>query len=120
VSCPAIAAVRPADVILLVSEPTPFGFHDLKLAREAFEPLEKPMGVIVNRAGLGDEALYQYCREVELPILLEIPFDRRIAEAYSQGRVIAEARPEYRQGFLDLAGRIRDLAAAPLLEARHA
>jgi len=120
VSCPAIAAVRPADVILLVSEPTPFGFHDLKLARAAFEPLDKPMGVVVNRAGLGDKALYEYCRETDLPILLEIPFDRRIAEAYAQGLVIAEARPEYRQGFLDLAGRVCDLAAAPLLEARRA
>lgn len=119
-SCPAITAVSGADVIILVSEPTPFGFHDLKLAREAFESMGRPMGVVVNRAGLGDEALYNYCAATNLPILLEIPFDRAIAEAYSEGLVISEARPEYKKAFQSLAGRIRDLAAGFGLETKHA
>jgi MinD superfamily P-loop ATPase len=109
-SCPAIAAVSKADAILLVSEPTPFGFYDLKLAREAFNPLGKPMGLVINRAGLGNRDLYDYAQETDLPILLEIPFDRQVAEAYSEGLVIVEARPEYRPEFEKLAAGIRKLA----------
>jgi MinD superfamily P-loop ATPase len=108
-SCPAINAVLKADIIVLVSEPTPFGFHDLKLAREAFQPLNKPMGVVVNRAGLGDDSLYTYCRATGLPILMEIPFDRDIARAYSEGLVIAESVDTYRVKFEVLRDRIRML-----------
>ena len=120
VSCPAVNAVKEADVIVLVSEPTPFGYHDLKLAREAFDALGKPMGVVVNRAGLGDKALYNYCRATNLPILLEIPFDRRVARAYSEGKVVAEACPEYRGRFNELVSRIRELASADIPEALNA
>ena len=119
-SCPAIAAVSGADAILLVSEPTPFGFHDLKLAREAFTPLGVPMAVVVNRAGIGDDSLHTYCRTTGLPILMEIPFDRRVADAYSRGRVVSEAIPELKARFEDLARRVRALAAAPAQEAHHA
>ena len=90
VSCPAVNAVLDSDVILLVTEPTPFGFHDFRLAWEAFAPLGKPMGVVVNRAGLGHEGIYRFCGEQGLPILAEIPYDRVIAEAYARGRIIAE------------------------------
>jgi len=93
-SCPAINAVLPSDLILLVTEPTPFGFHDFRLAHEAFAPLQKPMGVVINRAGLGDRSVQDYCRSQHLPILAEIPFDRRLAEAYSKGQVLAEALPD--------------------------
>jgi len=109
-SCPAIAAVSKSDAIVLVSEPTPFGFHDLKLAREAFYPLGKPMGLVINRAGMGDRDLYDYARDTGLPILLEIPFDRKVAEAYSEGLVIVQARPEYRPDFEKLAAGIGKLA----------
>ncbi|MBU2550794.1 MAG: ATP-binding protein [Proteobacteria bacterium] len=119
-SCPPINAVRRADVIVLVSEPTPFGYHDLKLAREAFAPLGKPMGLVVNRAGLGDNQLYDYCRATGLPLLMEIPFDRRVAQAYSEGRVVIEACPEYAEAFGELVGRIRDLAVCERIEARRA
>jgi len=110
VSCPAVNAVMDSDAILLVTEPTPFGFYDLKLAREAFEPLGRPMGVVVNRAGLGDRSVHDYCQESGLPILAEIGFDRRVAEAYSKGLIVAEALPEVRQTFLELADRARGLA----------
>ena len=108
-SCPAINAVKDSDLILLVTEPTPFGLHDLKLAREAFEPLNNPMAVVINRCGLGDRAVYDYCKATGLPILAEIPFDRDVAEAYSQGRLAAEVSDEYMRLFQSLAHSIRDL-----------
>ena len=93
VSCPAVNAVLDSDVIVLVTEPTPFGFYDFQLAWEAFAPLGKPMGAVVNRAGLGNDAIYRFCREKGLPILAEIPYDRAIAEAYARGRIIADSLP---------------------------
>ena len=110
VSCPAVNAVIDSDVIILVTEPTPFGFYDFKLAWEAFAPFGKPMGTVVNRAGLGTDDIYRFCRDKRLPILAEIPFDRVIAEAYAHGRIIAEVSPELRETFVSLRGKIRDLA----------
>ena len=111
VSCPAVNAVLDSDVIILVTEPTPFGVYDFQLAWEAFAPLGKPIGAVVNRAGLGGHnAIYEFCRAKNLPILAEIPYDRAIAEAYAQGRIIAEISPEIRKIFLDLMNRIRRLA----------
>ena len=85
VSCPAISAVIDSDCIVLVTEPTPFGFHDFKLAWEAFAPLGKPMGAVINRAGIGDDSVQLFCRKNGIPIWAEIPYDRAIAEAYSRG-----------------------------------
>ena len=99
-----------SDVILLVTEPTPFGFHDFRLAWEAFAPLGKPMGAVVNRAGLGHEAIYRFCGEKGLPILAEIPYDRAIAEAYARGRIIAEVSSGLQETFVSLLNKIRDLA----------
>jgi MinD superfamily P-loop ATPase len=119
VSCPAVAAVIESDVIVLVTEPTPFGAFDLRLAHQAFQPLGKPMGAVVNRAGTGNDEVYRFCREVDLPILEEIPFDRRIAEAYSRGEIIAQTFPELGDRFARLARTLRSMAAQ-LPEARHA
>jgi len=69
----------------MVTEPTPFGLHDLKVATEVVEQLGVPMGVIVNFAGIGDRGVYHFCKEHGLPILMEIPYDRKIAELYSRG-----------------------------------
>jgi MinD superfamily P-loop ATPase len=110
VSCPAVNAVMDSDVIILVTEPTPFGFYDFQLAWEAFAPLGKPMATVVNRAGLGNDDIYRFCRDKRLPILAEIPFDRAIAEAYARGRIIAEVSPEFRATFVSLRGKIRALA----------
>ena len=110
VSCPAVNAVIDSDVIILVTEPTPFGFYDFQLAWEAFTPLGKPMGTVVNRAGLGNDDIYRFCRDKRLPILAEIPFDRAIAEAYAHGRIIAEVSPELRETFVSLRDKIRGLA----------
>ena len=101
-SCPVIAAVRDADFVLLVTEPTPFGLNDLKLAVGMVQELGLPFGVVVNRVGIGDDRVHAYCAEENIPILLEIPDDRRIAEAYSRGTLLVDALPEYRGLFLDL------------------
>ncbi|MGL1861848.1 MAG: ATP-binding protein [Pseudodesulfovibrio sp.] len=99
VSCPAISAVMDADCIVLVTEPTPFGFHDFKLAWEAFAPLGKPMGAVINRAGIGDTKVQDFCRNAAIPIWAEIPYAREIAEAYSEGAVIAQAVESLRETF---------------------
>lgn len=101
-SCPVIATLRGADFVLLVTEPTPFGLHDLTLAVEMVRELGIPFGVVVNRVGIGDDRVHRYCGEEDIPILLEIPDDRRIAEACSRGNLIVEALPEYRGLFRSL------------------
>jgi MinD superfamily P-loop ATPase len=121
VSCPAVNAVLDSDVILLVTEPTPFGFFDFQLAWEAFTPLGKPLGVVVNRAGVGNDAIYRFCREQGLPILAEIPYERTIAEAYSRGRIIATISSELKETFANLRDQIRNLAkSGNYREAVHA
>ena len=122
VSCPAINAVMDADVIVLVTEPTPFGLYDLDLARKAFAPLGKPMGVVVNRSDIGTRDVYHLCGEAELPILAEIPFQREIAEAYARGRIIAEAVSSMTPAFEALRNEIVGLArrAAAPAEVGHA
>ncbi len=102
-SCPMVVAVRDADFVLLVTEPTPFGLNDLRLAVETVRELRLPFGVVVNRMGSGDERVHAYCDAGKIPVLLEIPDDRRIAEAYSRGEVIVEALPEYNRHFRELA-----------------
>ena len=119
VSCPAMTATQDADVILLVTEPTPFGLHDLRLARQAFLPLGKPMGVVLNRAGLGDDRVYAFCGDVGLPVLAELPFRRDIAQAYAQGLVIAHLDAGLGDLFRDLATRLEALAPVPA-EVEHA
>jgi MinD superfamily P-loop ATPase len=107
-SCPVVEAVRGADFVLLVTEPTPFGLHDLKLAIEVLQVLGLPCGVVVNRANLAESEVASFCRTRGVPILGRIPDDRRIAEAYSRGEMICEALPEYRslfEGLLRAIGR---------------
>jgi MinD superfamily P-loop ATPase len=116
VSCPAMSAVADSDVIVLVTEPTPFGFHDFKLAWEAFEPYGKPMAVVVNRAGLGDDRVYGFCTAHGLPILAEIPYRRDIAEHYSRGLVLAEMDRGLGGLFTDLAAKLLAMGK----EAEHA
>jgi len=112
VSCPAMNAVMDSDLIILVTEPTPFGFYDMKLAHEAFTPMGKPMGVVINRAGLGNSEVYDYCNDVKLEILAEIPYDRKIAEAYARGGVISESSDEMKQVFISLADKIKEKAGS--------
>lgn len=119
VSCPAVSAVMESDLIVLVTEPTPFGVFDLRLAHQAFTPLNKPMGVVVNRSGLGNDEVYRFCKQAGLPIFAEIPYDRSIAESYAAGDIIAHCSDEMGRLFAELAGTIRS-AAMPGKEARLA
>ncbi|MEZ7198056.1 ATP-binding protein [Pseudodesulfovibrio karagichevae] len=111
VSCPAIAAVTDADCIVLVTEPTPFGFHDFKLAWEAFTPLGKPMGAVINRSDLGDTAVRDFCRDNGIPVWAEIPYSRDIAEAYSRGEVVADTLKGLEGTFTALREQMRAAAA---------
>ena len=109
-SCPVISAMKGANFILLVTEPTPFGSHDLKLAVEAVKVLGIPCGLVINRSDIGDNQVKVYADQERLPILMEIPFSRRIAEAYSKGRLMVEELPEWKPRFLDLYHRIGRIA----------
>jgi MinD superfamily P-loop ATPase len=90
-SCPMMTAVRDCDYVLLVTEPTPFGLNDLTLAVETMRQLELPFGVVINRSDAGDERVLDYCRREGILIVLELPDDRRIAEAYSRGELAVDA-----------------------------
>lgn len=93
-SCPVIAAVKNADVCLLVTEPTPFGLNDLVLAVEMARALNLPIGVIINRDGIGDKNVDSYCLARQIPVIARIPEQRRIAESYSRGELAVKANPE--------------------------
>ncbi|MCG6946817.1 MAG: ATP-binding protein [Deltaproteobacteria bacterium] len=107
-SCPVIAAVKGSDFCILVTEPTPFGLNDLELAAEVVQELGIPSGVVINRSDIGDLAVKEFCEGRSIPILMEIPEDRQIAEAYSRGEMIIDVIPEYRVKFQDLFATIRD------------
>ncbi|MCA1742422.1 MAG: 4Fe-4S binding protein [Desulfonatronovibrio sp.] len=111
VSCPAVCAVMDTDFILLVTEPTPFGFHDFKLAVEAFAPFNKPMAAVINRSGLGDDSVESFCRENNIPVLAHIPFDKDIAGAYSKGQVISGLNSQLKSLFVQLAQSIKEMGA---------
>lgn len=101
-SCPFISTVSNADFVVLVTEPTPFGLNDLRLTVDTLTQLEKPFGVVINRAGLGDDKIYHYIKENNILLLAEIPFDRRIAEYYSKGQLISNAMFDYSNQFNQL------------------
>lgn len=109
-SCPVIESVKDADVVLLVTEPTPFGLNDLELAVEMVRALGVPFGVAINRAGCGDSGVQEYCTTEGIPVVLELANDARIARAYSRGELAVHALPELRPRFLDLHRALRALA----------
>jgi MinD superfamily P-loop ATPase len=106
-SCPVVATLRESDYVLLVTDPTPFGLHDLKLAVATVRQLNLPCAVIVNRAGEDLVGLYQYCQTEKLPVLLSLPDDRQIAEVTSRGGLIARDLPEYGLMFAELADKLK-------------
>ncbi|RPH49018.1 MAG: (4Fe-4S)-binding protein [Desulfobacteraceae bacterium] len=109
-SCPVIASMKGADFVLLVTEPTPFGLNDLKLAVGAVKILDIPCGLVINRSDMGDDKVKIYAEKENLPILMEIPFDRKIAEAYSRGDMIVEVMPEWKEKFLKLYNQIEEMS----------
>jgi len=110
-SCPVIEGVRGSDFCLLVTEDTPFGLNDLELAVEMVRALGIPLGVFINRADLGDGRVKSYCQKEGVPLLGELPHDRRIAEVYSRGEIVIEKIPEYRKLFLSLFQKIQKIGS---------
>ena len=106
-SCPMIETVRDADFVLLVAEPTVFGLHDLTLAVEAIRKVGVPHGVAINRAGPGGDGVQRYCAQSNIPVLVQIPEDRRIAEIYSRGDLAVRSFPEFGRWMSELLGRLR-------------
>ena len=109
-SCPVIASMKDTDFVLLVTEPTPFGLHDLTLAVGAVQTLNIPCGLVINRSDLGDNNVSEYAHQKGLSILMEIPFNREIAAAYSRGEMLVDVLPEWKGKFLRLYDQIKHLA----------
>ena len=103
-----IESVRGADYVLLVTEPTPFGLNDLKMAVEMVWTMKLPVGVVINRAGSGGGQIAEYCRMQGIEVLATIPDDRRVAEAYSRGVLASETMPEIRTWMEELLARLCD------------
>lgn len=101
-SCPFIQTVNLADYVVLVTEPTPFGLSDLKQSVETLKTMGKSYGVIINRAGLGDEGVYNYLEKEKITLLMSIPFDREIASIYSIGKLLTNEFPEWKAKFREL------------------
>ena len=108
-SCPVVESVSGADFVLLVTEPTPFGLHDLRLMVEVLQELNLPAGVVINREGVGDDAVEQFCAAAGLPVLMRIPLEREIGEGIARGKTLVEIRPEYVERFREMYARIEEL-----------
>ncbi len=106
-SCPMVETVKGADFVLLVTEPTPSGLHDLELAVEAVRELGIPQGIIINRVGVGDDRVDEFCRREGLPVLLKIPFQRKIAEGMARGKTLLSLRPQLREELKEMIDDIR-------------
>ncbi len=96
-SCPVIEAVKNANFVILVTEPTPFGLHDLKLTVDTMIELKKKFGVVINRYGIGNDDVLEYCNKENIPVLAKIPNDRFIAELYSRGELVYDNIPEVKK-----------------------
>ena len=110
-SCPVVEAVRGADFVLLVTEPTPFGLNDLKLAVDLVREMNLPFAVAINRYGIGNEEVEKYCEAENIDVIMKLPDDRRIAEAYSTGQIIVDVLSEYREEFSELYKYIKNVKA---------
>lgn len=97
--CPTIAAIKGSDAAILVTEPTPFGLHDLRAAVGVARSVDVPIFVVINRDGIGDDSVERYCEQEGIPVAMKIPFDRQIAKLYSQGETLVDSLPEWKEKF---------------------
>jgi MinD superfamily P-loop ATPase len=107
-SCPVVETMREADFALLVTEPTPFGLHDLQLMVEVLHQLKIPAGVVINRDGIGNPAVEQFCAQAGLPVLMRIALERKIGQGIARGEPLIAIRPEYKDRFRELYKQIQD------------
>ena len=108
-SCPVVESIQGSDFCILVTEPTPFGLNDLILAVEVVRLLKVPCGVVLNRAGYGNEKVIEFCKSENIPVLLTIPLDTSIAQLYSKGITLVEGIPEWREQFIEMFHQIEKL-----------
>lgn len=108
-SCSMVEAVRDTDFCILVTEPTPFGLYDLNIALKALEKMKMPHAVLVNKSGMGERKVYDFLKQKKIPLLMEIPLDRSIAEIYSRGGIFSEKMPEWKPRFAELISRIEEM-----------
>jgi MinD superfamily P-loop ATPase len=113
-SCPYVTAVKGCDVALLVTEPTPFGLHDLRLAVATIRELGIPFGVAVNRANGEKNLISEYCEAEDIPLLLQIPEDRRVAEAYSRGQALNKVMPELEEALISIPEKLNGIRNAAI------
>ena len=106
-SCPMVESIRGSDFCILVTEPTPFGLHDLEMAVKVVKELKISFGVIINRDGIGDEKVEEFCLKNKISVLLKIPYSKEIAFAYSKGTPIIQERLEYKEKFKELFDSIK-------------
>ncbi|MBI4963087.1 MAG: ATP-binding protein [Desulfomonile tiedjei] len=111
-SCPVINTVSGSDFIIMVTEPTPFGLNDLSIAVDAVTQLGIPLGVVLNRADIGDNGVQVFCRQKDIPILAEIPNDRNVAEGYARGDLLVTSAPNYIGLFLQMIQRVQNLVGS--------
>jgi MinD superfamily P-loop ATPase len=110
-SCPMVETVVGSDFVIMVTEPTPFGLHDLELAVEVVRELGFPVGVVINRDGIGDHSVEGFCATEDLPILLRIPFERETAEGIARGKTLIDIHPEYREALIQMTLRITEMVS---------
>ena len=108
-SCSLVESVRGTDFCLLVTESTPFGLYDLNIALRVLEMINIPRAVLVNKSGMGDRKVYEYLKKRNIPLLMEIPLDRKIAELYSRGEIFAEKMPEWKAKFAVMIREIEEM-----------
>jgi MinD superfamily P-loop ATPase len=111
-SCPVVETVRESDYVILVTEPTPFGLNDLRLAVGMLRQLALPFGVVINRSDIGDSLVRNYCSHENIPILIELPFDRDVAETSASGKLPIDEHEAFRE-------RIRELCELVKREVTH-
>lgn len=105
-SCPVIESVKDSDFCILVTEPTPFGLNDLKLAVKLLKKLKIKFGVVINRSDIGDEKVKNFCQKDNIPILTQIPYDRNVAVLYSHGIPLFIEGEKYKKIFQEMWQRI--------------
>jgi MinD superfamily P-loop ATPase len=114
IACPAVETIRGADLLLLVTEPTPFGLHDLRLAVETARALDiKPL-VVINRCDIGDGRVSAYCREEGIDVLTRIPNSRTVAEVYARGELPLHAAPAFRESIATLRDTVLQRTQEPM------
>lgn len=106
-SCPVVETVADADYTILVTEPTPFGLNDLKLAVQLLQEIEKPFGVIINKAGLGNSDVHNYLKENQIQLLGEIPFKKEYAGQYAAGELMKNIPPEIEICYLQIINQLK-------------